>query len=228
MIRTYGKTPYTTAVIHGGPGNPGSLADVAQELATFTGVIEPIQTQYTITELIEELNRQLCSVSQYPFVLLGHSWGAWLAILYAAKYPKMVKQLILVGSGPFEEQFVSQITTRRMSKLSDKERILFKQLLNQLSSNANINKKRAMVELGSLVEKSDNVQIDPDLHNSKHELPTDGVMYSTIWPQAEKIRKNGTLVESLLKIRCPIAIIYMVKKIPILLKALLIPYLKTA
>jgi len=38
--RKYGSPPYRVALIHGGPGIPGSLAPVAQKLSETFGVLE--------------------------------------------------------------------------------------------------------------------------------------------------------------------------------------------
>lgn len=75
MMRTHGKPPFTTAVVHGGPGAKGSLYFLAKELSSYTGVLEPIQTQYTPQALAEELKEQLTPFAKTPLVGVGHSWG---------------------------------------------------------------------------------------------------------------------------------------------------------
>ena len=54
-LRIYGEKPFTTAVIHGGPGAPGEMSPVARELATDYGVIEPLQTASLIEGQVSEL-----------------------------------------------------------------------------------------------------------------------------------------------------------------------------
>jgi proline iminopeptidase len=49
--------------------------------------------------------------------LLGHSWGAGLAVLYAARYPGRVRRLILVGpiaprKHPYSDQYVANYVAR--------------------------------------------------------------------------------------------------------------------
>jgi hypothetical protein len=51
--RTYGITPYSIAVIHGGPGAPGQMAPVARELSRDYGVLEPLQTATTLDGQVE-------------------------------------------------------------------------------------------------------------------------------------------------------------------------------
>ena len=54
-LRKYGHSPYTVAVVHGGPGAPGEMAPVARELSSITGVLEPLQTKYSLEGQVQEL-----------------------------------------------------------------------------------------------------------------------------------------------------------------------------
>jgi translation elongation factor EF-4 len=54
-IRKYGSAPYRVAVVHGGPGAPGSVAAVARELAKGCGILEPLQTATTVAGQVDEL-----------------------------------------------------------------------------------------------------------------------------------------------------------------------------
>lgn len=120
-LRIYGNAPYEIAVIHGGPGAPGEMAPVARELATQYGVLEPLQTKTTIQGQLEELAVILSEYASLPAILIGHSWGAMLSYLFAAHYPTLVKKLILVSSGVFEESYAASIMPTRLSRLSAME-----------------------------------------------------------------------------------------------------------
>ena len=101
-LRTYGKPPFNVTVIHGGPGTAGGMAPLARELALRHGVLEPLQTASTIAGQVEELKELLEESANLPVTLVGHSWGAWLGYIFAARHPGLVKKLILVSSGGFE------------------------------------------------------------------------------------------------------------------------------
>ena len=92
MVRLYGKAPYKFVLVHGGPGAAGSLRGFAEELSQLSeaGVVEAIQSQYSIDELIEELYCQIKENCAGRVSLIGHSWGAWLAVLLAERYPEAV------------------------------------------------------------------------------------------------------------------------------------------
>ena len=61
MVRLYGGKPYKVVLVHGGPGAIGSLKGFAEELSELSkvGVVEAIQSKYSIDELIEELYCQI-------------------------------------------------------------------------------------------------------------------------------------------------------------------------
>ena len=105
-LRKYGKAPFNIVVVHGGPGAAGEMVPVAQELKACGGILEPLQTVNSIEGQIEELKCQLEKNGDLPIVLIGFSWGAWLSILFTVKYQSFVKKLILIGSGPFEENML--------------------------------------------------------------------------------------------------------------------------
>ncbi len=206
MIRKYGKKPYQIAVIHGGPGDIGSLGVVARTLSSQVGVLEPIQSKFTVWDLVDELEQQLTGAVQEPITLLGHSWGAWLAVLYTTRYPALVKDLILVGSGPFEEHYVPWIEKRRLKNLTSLEQEAFHVLLTKLKDPNTGHKDQLMRELGALVGKTDNVQrVQVENEDS---LPLDGNMYTKVWHEAAELRKKGILYDSLCKIHCSVCVLH--------------------
>src|SRR5215211_3749423 len=94
-LRRYGAAPFRVAVVHGGPGAPGSVAAVARELARERGVLEPLQAARSVDGQVAELGDVLARAASPPVVLIGHSWGAWLAALLAARHPALVGKVIL-------------------------------------------------------------------------------------------------------------------------------------
>src|SRR3990172_8273086 len=97
-LRKYGNKPYNIAVIHGGPGAPGEVAPVARELASNRGILEPFQAADTCEGQVQELKAILEENATLPLTLVGHSWGAILSFILAARYPALVKKLIMVSS----------------------------------------------------------------------------------------------------------------------------------
>lgn len=207
-VRLYGKKPYRVAVIHGGPGAPGSVAAVARELSKEHGVLEPIQTRTSVEGQVLELWGTLQEHGTPPITLIGHSWGAWLAFLTAAKYPSMVRKLILVGSGPFAESYVQQLSATRLARLREDEQVAFRQLLNDLPVSGGPAKEKLMAKLEALVSKTDDY--DPMIieTDSRDRIKVDADMYQAVWNEAAQLRRSGQLLAYANAIACPVVAIH--------------------
>lgn len=206
--RTYGRAPFSVAVIHGGPGAAGEMAPVARELASRRGVIEPLQTAASVAGQVEELKTVLEGNGDLPVTLIGYSWGAWLSLLLAASHPSFVKKLILVSSGPWEEKYVPRLQETRLSRLSEEERAEYQAAIKALSDPAAGNKDSALERLGALAEKTDS--FDPVLHGSEEQGLVDagGDIFHNVWKEAAELRKSGKLLEYAKLVRCPVVAIH--------------------
>lgn len=204
MVRTYGNAPYRLAVVHGGPGALGSLACVAEALEGSFGVLEPLQSKYSVEALTLELAAQLREYAGGPIPVLGHSWGALLALLCAARFPQLVERLILVGCPPLEDRYVSQIGERRLKNLDPGEQERFRDLLCKLEAPGENHKDALLRELGNLVSRADNFAPLPSPENTLH---PDGEMYASIWPEAAAMRSRGEFLRLLPKLSCPLLVL---------------------
>lgn len=208
MVRTYGAKPYRIAVLHGGPGGLGAVAEIARNLSETLGVIEPIQSKYSIVDLVEELKEQLLQNCICPVILIGHSWGAWLAGLFASRYPEYVSKVILVGCGPLTSDYVTQICERRKANLTREEAKEFDALVEELNHPVTEDKDKKLSRLGQLAVSADYFSKMELPNEALDALPSDGVMYSSIWPEAARLRESGELLEKFSQISCPITVIH--------------------
>jgi pimeloyl-ACP methyl ester carboxylesterase len=207
-VRFYGMKPYRAAVVHGGPGALGSVAAIARELSNDYGIIEPLQTKSSIGELLGELNEVVTLNCNDALTLIGHSWGAWLVWLYAARYPGKVKKLILIGSGPFEPQYVAEIGKKRLGRLTPTERTEYEALLNALDSPQTFAKDALLQRLGELAARTDNycpIELETERRDC---LPANGTLYHAIWSEAARLRESGELLEPATQITCPVVVIH--------------------
>lgn len=201
MVRLYGNAPYQVVLVHGGPGAIGSLKGFASELSELSknGVVEAIQSKYSIVELLEELYSQICMNCTEKVSLIGHSWGAWLIALFAEKYPEKVERIILVGSGPLEDKYVSEIGFRRKQNMSEENSLIFERLVNNEATDED------MVKIPKIFEQSDNFCLENrELHSADK---TDSKMHNVIWDEAAELRKSGELLEIFKKITCKIYLV---------------------
>ena len=204
-LRKYGRAPYRVAVIHGGPGACGEMAPVARELTSRWGVLEPLQTAAALEGLIKELKAVLEKNGDIPVTLIGFSWGAWLSFIFAAKYPSIVKKLILVGSGPYEEKYATRILRTRLNRLSLKDRTEVKSIIEILNNPAAEGKNTAFAQFGALLSKAD--AYDPIIHKSEV-IDCSYDIYQSVRKDAAEMRRNGELLKLGQHIKCPVVAIH--------------------
>lgn len=94
--------------LHGGPGANGGLEGIAAE---FDGEA-PLQRRsgdvpLTVARHVEDL----FALVSGPPLLVGHSWGAMLALCYAAEHP--VDRVVLAGCGTFDSASRAELVRRR-------------------------------------------------------------------------------------------------------------------
>jgi pimeloyl-ACP methyl ester carboxylesterase len=205
-LRKYGQPPYKAAVVHGGPGAPGSAAPLARELSSTMGILEPLQTKDSLEGQIEELRGVLEKSADLPAVLIGHSWGAWLAYFVAARYPGLVKKLILVGSGAFVQSAADNIVPERFNRLSEEERIEALKVIDIITNPASPDKDKAMARLGELFAKADSYAPLPP-EPEPEPLPVSEEINRKVWEEAQELRISGEILEIGKKIKCPVVAI---------------------
>lgn len=203
-LNKYGGFPYNIAVIHGGPGAAGSVTPLAKELAKYHNVIEPFQTVNSIKEQVNELKNILNKNSDIPICLIGHSWGAWLSYLFTAKYPEMIKKLILISSGSFEQKYVTNLFEKRINNLNNDEQLEINNILIELDKNGN-DKNIIFERLGKLLSKADSYSL---LAETDYKTYVNYEIYKKVWYEANNLRSSGKLLKFGKKIKCPVVAIH--------------------
>jgi len=204
-LRTYGNAPYQVAVIHGGPGAPGEMAPVARELSAGCGVLEPLQIRETLEGQVAELQAVLQEYGDPPITLIGYSWGAMLSYILTARQPALVKKLILVSSGVFEEQYAATIMETRLSRLTDEERIRFDTLSSALNDPTNPDPDATFAQLGTMLSRTDAYDLLP---HQDEVLECEAAVFQNVWTEAVRLRKSGELLTLGRDIRCPVVAIH--------------------
>ncbi|MCD7973083.1 MAG: alpha/beta hydrolase [Candidatus Azobacteroides sp.] len=190
-------------MLHGGPGAQGEMQPVCETVSSEFGVLEFYQTQDNIQGQIRELHTQLTCTIKSPVILVGYSWGAWLAYLFTARYPEWVKKLILISAAPFEESFVKDLLPVRLQRLDVIHRketeFLLKRIHSQKAANADL------LRFGELMSMADSY--DPD----KTKIPVvslDIQIFRKVWKEASLLRKTGELINQASSIKCPVTAIH--------------------
>ncbi|MFH0777796.1 MAG: alpha/beta hydrolase [Candidatus Eisenbacteria bacterium] len=207
-MRRYGTAPFGVAVVHGGPGAGGGMAPVARRLARQRGVLEPIQTADSLKGQVEELTAVLESEGGVPVTLIGFSWGAWLSFIVAARRSPTVKKLVLVGSGPYLDEYAARIRETRLARLSEEEKSRFEAVVSALSDPATQDKDSLLEQLGALTFKTDAYDPIADESGDCGALPVDGDVFQAVSKDAAETRRSGELLALAARIECPVLAIH--------------------
>ncbi|HVP96333.1 alpha/beta hydrolase [Methanoregula sp.] len=208
-VRKWGVGPYAVAVIHGGPGAPGEMAPVARELSTVKGILEPFQTETTLEGQVRELRSVITEHGMQPLTLVGFSWGAYLSWIVAARYPALIKKLILVGCPPFDEQYAAQITKTRLDRLTPETRKETQVLLTMIETPAAEDrpedKNALFARLGDLLAHADSYA--PQMAEEKSFCCQYDV-FKGVWDDACDLRRKKALLHMAREITCPVIAIH--------------------
>lgn len=125
-VREYESSAASHPVIflHGGPGLYGYMPSLCEVLTSDCRCVYYEQRGSKQGRLdlgveghVRDLRQvvEVFSTESRPMIV-GHSWGAMLATLFAGTYPELVEKVVLVGSGPLSagqgEEFQAELVAR--------------------------------------------------------------------------------------------------------------------
>jgi pimeloyl-ACP methyl ester carboxylesterase len=203
-VRKYGTGPYNVAVIHGGPGAPGSIAPVARELSTVCSVLEPLQTAETLDGQVEELEELLKKHADLPAVIIGWSHGSGLSCLLAARHPDIVEKLVIIGTTPFNAKYQAEITGNRLLRLNEEERAEFFSLADIILDSSRENRSEAMAGLFRLANKADSYALLPLKDDVLEYQPDINISIGKDW---RRLLDGSELLKIIPDIKCPVVAI---------------------
>lgn len=195
-VRKYGNPPCSVVLVHGGPGAWGDMEPVARELSGHAGVLEPMQRAKTVDGLIAEMKRDLDENAVLPVVIAGHSWGAWLSLLFAAENPDYARKIILISSGPVLPEYAPMVMKTRLSRLAPDERVIFLNGIRMTGDQDGISR---------LLEKTDAFDPLPQTENTTCFMEES---FRSVWNEADEMRKTGELASRIGKVACPVIAIH--------------------
>jgi pimeloyl-ACP methyl ester carboxylesterase len=205
-VRTYGSAGPFVVLLHGGPGAPGYMAPVARQLADTFQVLEPFQRgsgdkPLTVARHVADLDEVVkshCGGSR-PAVI-GHSWGAMLALACAAAHPDSVGSLVLIGCGTFDPVARERLRTTRRERMG--ENLLRREArLCQEYPDAN-ERLKAMGRLYQLIDSF-------DLISHEDETATcDARAHEETWSDMLRLQDEGVFPASFAAIDVPVLMLH--------------------
>ncbi len=207
-MRTYGTAGPSVVVLHGGPGAPGDMAPVAQGLADHFRAFEPLQRSsgsvpLTVDRHVDDLLEVVRShCGGLRPALVGSSWGAMLALAYAATHPDEAGPLVLIGCGTFDLP-----SRRRMQQtLDERIDVALKKRIDHLRDDVSDPDQR-LTQLGELllpVYSHDLAATDPPGVS----LACDAIAYQETWDDMVRLQTDGIYPAAFASIHSPILMLH--------------------
>ncbi len=189
--------------MHGGPGAPGSAFGLAKGLGS---ALEPFQASSSLQGQIDELTACIVSEAAPPVALIGHSWGAMLALLTAAARPELVRRVVLVGSGGFTAESYVRTNEARLARLSPEDRARAEEIRAVRNANPNEAQPELMLEYYRIISQADAFDADPDAEDGCAEFQND--VNKKVWAEAVALRESDELIERVAAVKCPVLAIH--------------------
>lgn len=206
VVREYGIGMDPVIVLHGGPAAAGDVAPLARELGKQWHVFEPFQrgsggkplTVATHVQDLDDLIRERCA-GCHP-VLVGHSWGAMLALAYAARHPATPNALVLIGCGTFSLAARAEFEARLEARLTPTDRASLAHI-NETEADAN----RRWAAVGRLMTRVYGHDIE-DVPGEVAEIDT--VAHEQTWADMLRLQRDRVYPSAFAAIRVPVLMLH--------------------
>lgn len=204
--REWGRGTQPLIVLHGGPAAVGDVAPLARELGERWHVLEPFQRgsggrPLTVATHIHDLDgliRSRCA-SHRP-ILIGHSWGAMLALAYAAAHPDTSAGLVLIGCGTFSCPARKEFEARLDARLTAEDREALASI-RQSEPDAD----HQLAALGRIMTRVYGYDIG-DVTNEPATI--DAVAHEQTWADMKRLQSDGSYPAAFAAINVPVLMLH--------------------
>jgi pimeloyl-ACP methyl ester carboxylesterase len=187
-VRRYGSGS-PVAVLHGGPGAPGSVAQLANALGGDFTALEPLlrrsgEVPLTVAQHVEDL----AGVITEAMPIVGWSWGAMLGLSFAAAHPELVSALVLVGCGTYDSAsraMYERLMRERLGDVGQKEKA---KPTASLALAVPDERDRILGQLGDLAATA---QAYDAVRRDVNELSVDAVGHEETWRDVLRLQESG-------------------------------------
>jgi len=209
QVRRWGSHGPLVALLHGGPGAAGDLADLARALAPKFRVLEPLQRRRGEVPLtVAQHVADLAAVLPGPVHVVGHSWGAMLGLSFAAAHPELVTSLCLVGCGTYDTAARAVLRRTTESRMTDAHRRALAELEQRLGAEREPAAHDAlMARVGRVFGSIYGVDLLPR-DPADEPLWVDAGGDSETWPDVLRLQAEGIEPAAFAAIRAPVRMLH--------------------
>ena len=196
-------------VLHGGPAAAGDVAPVARSISGSFHALEPWQrgsgeSPLTVARHISDLYEFSTNLGGgSPVAILGHSWGAMLALCFAAEHPGKAGPIVLVGCGTFDQASRTTMQANIEERMSDDVRDRIRRVSAGATDPAD-----QFIQIFKLTRHMfDYDPIGPYADKEEYE-PFDLRAHDETWTDMQRLQDDGTYPKAFAAIESPVLMIH--------------------
>lgn len=206
VVKEHGTGPDSVIALHGGPAAAGDIAPLARELGGRWHVLEPFQrgsggrslTVATHVHDLDDLIRERCG-GHRP-VLVGHSWGAMLALAYAADHPTTPAALVLIGCGTFSVAARAEFEARLDARLTPADRASIAHI-----ERTQTDPDHRLAALGRVMTRVYGYDVDEVADDG---AVVDAVAHEETWTDMVRLQREGVYPAAFAAIGAPVLMLH--------------------
>jgi pimeloyl-ACP methyl ester carboxylesterase len=213
QVRRYGDSGPYVVLLHGGPGTPGEMAPVARHLCNRFRILEPLQRTsgkipLTVAHHVKDLHDVLREPLQAgPVRFVGFSWGAMLALTYAARYPEKIDRIVLIGCGTFDKHARRIYENNMKQRMDTDTKLHIDNIQSQLTAENNRKRRNELFsEFGSIYTQLQSFK--PTKTDLEYILNYDEKGFRETWADALYLQEKGTQPVEFKHIEIPVIMIH--------------------
>lgn len=209
FVRHYGQAGPQVLVLHGGPAAVGDVAPIARGISKSFRAVEPWQrgsgsVPLSVSRHVADLHELACDLGgDSPLAIVGHSWGAMLALCYAAEYPSKAGPIALVGCGTFDPAARNRMQATIEDRLDDGLRDQLHRMSTELADPAD----RFIRTFKLTRHLFDYDPVDPYADKEESE-PFDLKAYQETWDDMARLQADGTYPRAFEVIKSPVLMLH--------------------
>ncbi len=203
--REYGSTGPFVFVLHGGPGAPGYMAPVCVRLGRDFRVVEPFQrpsgnVELTVNRHVDDLAEVITSFTKEKVAIVGHSWGAALALAFAGKYPRLADRLVIIGCSTLDKDSRTVMEKVRKERIDEKMPGEFDNINGQYDDgNARLG------ALGAMYQQIDSYDL---IRPAEKKFRCDAAGHAQSWADLMRLEDEGVYPAAFAKIDSPVLMMH--------------------
>jgi pimeloyl-ACP methyl ester carboxylesterase len=133
LTKSYGTGNKTLILINGGPSLSNYISTLGIQLSDKYKIVEYYQKgtpenptknkdELILKAHLSDLKRVVEDCKGSQIILVGHSWGASLALIYLSQNPGMISKTILIGSEPLNDEVAKKFGGNIQARLTEESK----------------------------------------------------------------------------------------------------------